>query len=318
MSKSKELLENLSQFTKTGNYFRTAGQTVGVLEPGVYQLGADMRGLFYEKVNVQSDSLIKIKSGKYNYITEEIEKFWNTKAKFDEVGAINKRAMLFHSLPGMGKSCIVKQIQADMTEKGNITFIANNLSLLSEAVKDFREVEPERKLFVVLEELDEILHTGSKAFSDLLDGPTSVGNVFYLATTNYVDRIPARMKRPSRFDRITEMLPPDEAERMEFFQGKLGKFVEEEKLKDYVKLTDKMSYAHLKEFVVSVHCLDISVEETVKRLQSMIPAELQDMKYGYMESKQIDEMIQKKNKPSDPKIKPLTESHTSRVMKSFK
>jgi SpoVK/Ycf46/Vps4 family AAA+-type ATPase len=290
MSKVEQLLENLTQFTRTGNLFRSAGTTEKILEAGVYNIGADMRGLFFEKVEVKTDALIKINTSKYNYLMEEINKFWESKNKFTDLGFVNKRAFIVHSAPGMGKSCVFKQVMENMVKASNITFIATHTGLLAEAVKEFREVEPERKLLVILEELDEMVYNGGKALSDLLDGPNSIGDVFYLASTNYIDRIPARMKRPSRFDRIVEMGPPSEEDRYEYFKAKLGLNEEDDKIRQYAKVTKDYSFAHMKEFLVSVCCLGNTIEDTLERLNSMAP---EGYTYGgYDESKFQEEFKQ--------------------------
>lgn len=320
MSKASSLMESLSQFTRNGNTFRSAGKTENILEAGVYNLGADMRGLIFEKVEVKTDALIKMHQSKYKYLTEEIEKFWNSKAKFTEMGFTDKRAFMIHSRPGMGKSCILKQVMEDMTNKKAVTFIATNLSILAECIREFREVEPERKVLVILEELDEMLYSGSKALSDLLDGPTSVGGIFYLGTTNYIDRIPERMLRPSRFDRKVEMGPPDNADRMTYFKAKLGMNEQEaDKIQMYADKTEGFSFAALKEFLVSVHCLGNTVEETITRLRGM--SESVGMTYGNMDEHVFADAFAKllaaKKKPiASPNA--LNESRVSRVMKAFR
>jgi SpoVK/Ycf46/Vps4 family AAA+-type ATPase len=321
MSRSKDLLknmnENLTQFTQSGsNVFRCSGATKLTLEPGVYEVGMDMRGPYFEKANIQTDELIRINTSKYNYLSEEIDKFYDSKDKYTKLGFVDKRAAILHSIPGVGKSCLLKQVMEGHTKKGHITFLPKSLSALGEALREFREVEKDRKILVILEELDEMLYD-HHVLSNLMDGPTSVGGIFYLATTNYIDRIPERMKRPSRFDRIIEMGPPSEQDRLEYFKAKLGMNEDEDTIKKYVKATDGFTFAGMKEFLVSVCCLGNSVEDTIMRLKGIDPGA---QNYGRMKQKQFVETFTEMYKAAKKKKtteQPIVESAAKRLMKGF-
>lgn len=325
MSKSKDLLqsldESLTQYNKMGDqYYRPTGDASleKVLETGIYNIRMDMMGVLFEKTEVKTDALIKINTSKYNNLMEEIKKFREstTTEKYNKLGFVNKRAFIIHSIPGTGKSCLLKQVMEDVTKAGDIVFIASDLYAMAEGLRKFREVEPTRKALVILEELDEMLYSGSKQLSDMLDGPTSIGEVFYLATTNHIDRIPARMKRPSRFDRVVEMGPPSKEDRLEYFKAKLGLNESEDRLKEFAAKTEGFTFAHLKEFLVSVCCLGNDVDETIERLQNMMP---EGMEYGKMEAAAFDESVTKlfadKKQKSEHSI---NESKTSRLIGSFK
>lgn len=320
MSKAKELLENLTQFTQASDKaFRTAGKTQGVLEAGVYNITADLRGILFEKMDIRTDALIKINTSKYNYIMEEIKKFYESKAKYSDLGFTDKRAIIAQSIPGTGKSCMFKMIMEDHTKNGNITFHATNLSLLCEALKEFREVEPDRKVLVIMEELDEMLWSGSKALSDMLDGPTSIGGVFYLASTNNIQSIPERMLRPSRFDRVVEIGPPSEEDRFEYFKAKLGINEADSKLREWAKATEGFTFAHLKEFLVSVCCLDNPVEDTLNRLKAVDQRHLSYSKYEELEfTQKFNNMLEAKKSNNPITQMQMDESLASRIMKSYK
>ena len=320
MSKAKEILENLTQFTKAGSrMFRSSGATQGTLEAGIYNITADMRGILFEKAEIKTDALIKINTSKYNYIMSEIDKFWESKSKFTDLGFTDKRAFIAHSIPGTGKSCIFKMIMESHNAKGNITFIVKDLSLGCEAIKEFREVEPERKVLVILEELDEILYSGSKALSDMLDGPTSVGGIFWLASTNRIDAIPERLLRPSRFDRVVKFDPPTEEDRFEYFKAKLGINEDEGKLREYAKLTDGFTFAHLKEFLVSVCCLDNPVDDTIVRLKKMDQSHMSYSRYEESAfQEKFNNMLEAKKSNNPITQMQMDESLASRIMKSYK
>jgi SpoVK/Ycf46/Vps4 family AAA+-type ATPase len=103
----------------------------------------------------------------------------------------------------------------------------------------------------------------------LLDGETQVGNVVYLATTNYLSKIPSRIKnRPSRFARVIEVGQPNEEARRMYLTAKL----QEDDLKylePMVQATDGFVIDQLKDLVISVCCFGQPISEAVMKIQEM-------------------------------------------------
>ena len=108
----------------------------------------------------------------------------------------------------------------------------------------------------------------------MLDGELQVDNVVFIATTNYPQRLDKRfINRPSRFDEIIKIGMPNAEARKFYLEHKNPRLVENiTELENWVELTKGFSVAHLKELIISVECFDKTIEETIKRLRSMMEA----------------------------------------------
>src|SRR5690606_20025391 len=103
----------------------------------------------------------------------------------------------------------------------------------------------------------------------LLDGVEELHKVVFIATTNYPERLEDRIiNRPSRFDiRIKVDRPAAEARRLY-----LESLLHEDDSIDvasFVRDTDGLSLAHVKELFIAVHILGGDYREAVARIQSM-------------------------------------------------
>lgn len=252
----------LTQFAQSGNSFYPTSKTMESLPSGAYGIGVDMAGKsYFERLNIKSDELLPLNNKTISNLREEIKKFWENKEKFDNMGFTHKRGFIFHGKPGTGKSCFIKLAMEDMTKDDSIVFVAKSAHALTEVLKQFKEVESERRVLVVLEDMDEIINYGGEhSLLELMDGPNSIGGVFYIGTTNYIERIPERMRRKSRFDRVVEIGVPSEEDRYAYFKAKLGTNESDDKILRYVRETDGMVYSDMKDLIAAIYCLDIPEE----------------------------------------------------------
>jgi SpoVK/Ycf46/Vps4 family AAA+-type ATPase len=146
---------------------------------------------------------------------------------------------------------------------------------LFEAVNEIKSIQGDIKVLAVFEEFDAWMNQSHKMLS-LLDGELQIDNVVFLATTNYIDRIPPRIKnRPSRFATVIEVGTPNAETRKAFLAGKIGKD-ENVDINKWVKLTDGMMLDHLKDLIVSVLCIGLPLDEAVEKLKTMNASELRD------------------------------------------
>lgn len=237
------------------------------LEAGVYEIVPHGMQMIFAPHVIRTDTLIRAKKGAAIEVINEIAKFWTLREKFQKFGFMHKRGFLLYGPPGTGKTSTLDQIMADTVEKDGLVVLAPVAppKVLVGMLRDMREVEPERRLIVVLEDLDNLIRYGESELLSLLDGEHAIDNVVYLATTNYIARLPARVvNRPSRFDRQILIAGPDADMRTQYL---VSRGIQGNELEQLVKVSDGLSMAHLKELIISVVILGNDLNIEAKRLK---------------------------------------------------
>ena len=251
--------------------YRPTGKTVPVVPPGIYQSDMDMHGVFLVSHSVKSDSIIKLNDNSGNVVLSGIQKFWASKDRYRQHGVKFKRGVLMHGPPGSGKTTIINMLSEDLVSKGGIVIYCNDAWSFGTILSEIRAVEEDRPLICILEDFDEIVSNGgTHRILAVLDGETQIDNVCFIATTNYPDRLGARIiNRPARFDQLVFVGMPSETDRYIYIKTSTkGQITHEEAMK-WAKDTDGFSIAHIRELVVAVLCLEQPYKEALTRLESM-------------------------------------------------
>lgn len=296
-----ETSKQLFQYSKHGNSSRTIGNTEQILQPGIYKLNVSMDGqAIYTKSEVKSDSLINLRNKKRQEVLSEFKKFWTgeVKTKFEKLGLIHKRGFIYEGPPGTGKSCDLKLIMNEMVAAGDVVFIADEASTLVECLKQFKEVEADRHVAVVMEDFERMADWGEHILLELLDGPNAVGGVFYLATTNHIKRISERLKRKSRFDRILHVGLPEFEDRLEYLRNKLEGVDNDANIQYLAQKTDGKNFADLKDVVVAIYCLGNSLEEVLLEMRNGSLEETGSKLTAIQLDQKLKESIQKRQNVS--------------------
>lgn len=258
--------------------FSPSTKTIKTLPTGFYEVDEDNYGVHLELKSVKSDELYSLPSEELQDIIEDIRLFWERKDQYKEYKFIHKRGILMYGKPGNGKSGIIQLITKHLIEQMDGIVIniknADDLYRYNKIVGALREIEPNRPLVVILEDLDGMIEENNYIIStvlNLLDGVKQINNVVYIATTNYPEKLEERISnRPSRFDRKYEIPIPNELVRREFIKHKLTESdLEKINIEEWITSTDGMSLAHLKELIISVIVLGNSFEDTISRLLGM-------------------------------------------------
>ena len=132
------------------------------------------------------------------------------------------------------------------------------------ALSTLRKIHENTPIVVVIEDIDNWQH--STSILALLDGSGQIDNVTYLATTNYIENLPDRIKnRPSRFDKCVYIGFPSANSRKEYFKSLIDDTSRD--LTELVEKSKKLTYAHMKELFISTEILGNSIDSTVERLR---------------------------------------------------
>lgn len=271
----KDKLSKLTHsWVRKGNdFFASAKPNAETVPAGLYDINQSQTvGLFLTLRGITVDEIYLPPSLNMNIVLNDLIKFWSLEERYAEYGIIYKRGVLLYGQPGTGKSSLVNLILKEViTKHDGIVINAQDLYTLVPMLHTLRSLEPTKKILVLFEDFDSLVYNSSSTqLLNLMDGNNQIDNVVYLATTNYIDRLEDRYLRPSRLDLLVHIDMPTPEDRMEFFNRKLK---DEDKanitpaeLQRWVNDTDGFSYAHLKEFIISVVVMGNDYSQTVARL----------------------------------------------------
>lgn len=267
--------------------------------PGLYSIRyAQNIGYFLFKENYKYDDIFMLPTDDVKNVVSQIDKFWAKGKVFAKYGLAHKRGILLHGKQGTGKSSLINLIVTNLINdlQGVVFTIKTKDDLTAYATfmpQYFKTIEPHRPVVTIIEDLDGLIEYSSEAESmllNMLDGLEQMEKTVYIATTNYPEKLKARiLNRPSRFDIRLEIKVPT-AEVRKFYL--LRKLNEEDILSPsnpnghdidkWVELTDGLSMAHLREMIVSIVVLENSLEETVEKLRALehVPSSSQYDKEG--------------------------------------
>lgn len=258
-----------------GVIFTPATKTRAKLTPGIYEIKiSNSIGLYFEKIPVKTESLIRFPDTISDKVVQEIQTFWGREDLFREYGLTYKRGIILYGPPGGGKSCTVQLVMADVVERGGVVVKFHNPYHFVEGMRVLRQVQPNLPVVAVMEDIDSLLEIFEESeILNILDGVNEVDRVVFLATTNYPQDLGARIiNRPSRFDKRFRIGFPSSESRRIYFQHLLGDRDPKSmgiELDRWVKDTVKFSIAHLRELFVAVVILGDEYKDAIKTLKLM-------------------------------------------------
>lgn len=229
-------------------------------------------GIVFQPLAIVKDDLIKVTHSTTDKIVEFINNFKTeeTKARYAQAKVIHKTGILLHGPAGSGKSGTVNLVIEELIKDNAIIFFDADPELVAAVLPAVRENNPNKLIGVVYEEFDEWLQHEQATINSFLDGQLSVNNMIVLATTNYIAKIPSRIKnRPSRFQMVEEVGVPTKEFREAWFTKKLTDVGHPEKVAEFVDQSEGMVVDQMKDMIVSNIALQIPLPEVVAKLQKM-------------------------------------------------
>lgn len=169
-----------------------------------------------------------------------------------------------------GKTIALAKTAKAAIEKYNAVVLFNpDTQNLKQFLRLIKDIEPGRKVLVMFEEFDSILTRDEANLLCLLDGEIKVENVVYLASTNYISRVPSRIKnRPSRFAKIVHFGIPNKEARESFLKAKLHES-DMEHLPALLDASDGFVLDQVKDLIISVACFGYPIADSVQKIKHM-------------------------------------------------
>lgn len=272
-------------WTFTGNSFKATGRTTPILPAGFYEVMTDINDDDYFKSTVMPVPSMNFENHLADTILKEINHFWNSKNLFELFEQPHRRGVLLHGPAGTGKSTLVYRVCQSVIDRNGICInFPSHISYFKKAIQSFRDIHPDRPIFVLMEDLDELYRRiGLSALTNVIDGTESQGydNILYLATTNHLDKLPAVFtSRPSRFDMVVHVAPPDKKTRLNFLKELKKKAATVEAMEALPSLdqmvtdTKGFSFAHLKELFLSVVIFNHSYKDAFARMKKLVGTDI--------------------------------------------
>ena len=261
----------VSAWAKGDGIYWGISESVQRLGAGCYKANISPAiGVYLQEHTIHTDTILRLPDSKSDLIVKEIEHFTTLRPEFEKRGYLYKRGILLWGPPGSGKTCTLYiLIQLIVGQMGGIALLVDSPDIAAQALRLVRKIEPERQIICIIEDLDVMVQSyGPSNYLALLDGESQVGNVVFVATTNYPEHLDRRfVDRPSRFDTVEYVgMPTSEARR--FYITTKEPTLDVAVVEEMVSVSDGLSVAHLRELIILTQCFGKSVEDAGKRLNA--------------------------------------------------
>lgn len=254
------------------NYYFAVGETYINLPPGVYACAQTQQGFAFQKTtDFKVDNLITFNDSEIKSVIEDIRKFWTLEDHFKNFNLAFKRGILLYGPPGGGKSSVIKLAIKDVIDNGGIGIVFNDAYLFERCMLQFRKIQPNTPVVVIMEDIDALLDDQSESIVlNLLDGVGEFSKICFIATTNYPEELEGRISnRPSRFDRRYHIGSPNKSTRKQYIEFLFSNTDKKYDIDRWTSDTKDMSIAHIKELFISVHLYQNDYNESINTLKEM-------------------------------------------------
>ena len=261
-------------FNRSGLFLPVPSGTDSRLPAGVYRIlppSPENPIVQFSAIDdFEMDKILELPSPSFTEVVRHIDTFLleETKAKYKKFGDFTyKKSMVLYGKPGTGKSVLVARTANLVVERGGVVLYDPHPSALAEAFRVLNDIQPDILTMVVFEEFDRIAKDHEETLLTLLDGGVQKNNIIYMATTNYLKRLSARMIRPGRFGTLVSCGYPTEAEREFYFQQTLVESSPSE-IREFATKSKGLSIDDLKDVVLSTQVYSEPLEATIALLKA--------------------------------------------------
>ena len=247
------------------------------LPKGIYKIDYEEGKYFIGQIKNNTDEIYKLSNKIVNTILTEIDDFWNKKDLYEKHHILHKRGLLLEGPAGNSKTSTINLIIENVLNNDGLIFIVRSLrefNLLCDFLPIFRQIEPNRNVITIIEDIDQLIDMGGGFdvnILDFLDGKNSINHHLVIMTSNNTTRLSEALLRPSRIDVRFVLELPNKQTRYEYLEKK---GINKDKLNEYAEKTDGMTFAQLKELFISTEILNKDIDTAINKI--MHPLETKD------------------------------------------
>lgn len=265
-------MSHIATYLKIGKEYQPipAAETAATLPPAVYTVHYDPRKeqFAFTQMDVTHDELIDLPGTAYEQVMADLEYFLTQECvdRFAYVKLLHKMNILLYGVPGGGKTCIVNRVALKVIETGGIVLFNPDPRAIKHIFNVLDHLQPDTRVLVIFEELDQLISQFSEApFLHVLDGEIQKHNAMFIATTNFIGKIPARIKRPGRFPVRLEVGLPNLEARRYYVNLKLNDLALAEEI---AQKTEGFTIDQLKDVIRQHYCMKKDLDPVLKFLRS--------------------------------------------------
>lgn len=247
------------------------------LPKGIYKIDYEEGKYYIGQIKNNTDEIYKLSDKIINTILTEIDDFWNKKDLYEKHHILHKRGLLLEGPAGNSKTSTINLIIENILNNDGLIFIVRSLrefNLLCDFLPIFRQIEPNRNVITIIEDIDQLIDMGGGFdvnILDFLDGKNSINHHLVIMTSNNTTRLSEALLRPSRIDVRFVLELPDKQTRYEYLEKK---GINKDKLNEYAEKTNGMTFAQLKELFISTEILNKDIDTAINKI--MHPLETKD------------------------------------------
>ena len=247
------------------------------LPKGIYKIDYEEGKYYIGQIKNNTDEIYKLSNKIVNTILTEIDDFWNKKDLYEKHHILHKRGLLLEGPAGNSKTSTINLIIENILNNDGLIFIVRSLrefNLLCDFLPIFRQIEPNRNVITIIEDIDQLIDMGGGFdinILDFLDGKNSINHHLVIMTSNNTTRLSEALLRPSRIDVRFILELPDKQTRYEYLEKK---GINKDKLNEYAEKTNGMTFAQLKELFISTEILNKDIDTAINKI--MHPLETKD------------------------------------------
>lgn len=282
MSSQQKTKEKPTWGIKGVNTYFPVTDSITSIPSAYYRLIETSSRILFHITPICSDELMTVKDSAIDYILKEVEGFLGARKYYQHYRLSFRRGYMLHGPAGGGKSSIINLIARMVIIQNGIVFICDNPRVLAEALRQIREIEPDRLIVCIFEDIEVLITDYEEHILELLDGEAAVNNVLNLATTNYPEKLDKRLiARPRRFDQVIQVDLPSDSMRQSYFTHKL--LLSPDEAADWAAQTHGFSFAAMTELVARVKCLGQSFQQAIEQIHSVLYEKKSSHKYKLTE-----------------------------------